>query len=1008
MSWLNRLFNVSSPKKSNPITHRGLTHRVRKRPLALEPLESRDLLAVSPFLDSAIPQPIACAPYEPPVQLEKTVLLEVNPAPAPTVEELATTFTLHSNPGAKHVIYLDFTGHTTAGTLWNTAFTNGAPIVTPAYDIDGDPTTFSSAELAEIQRAWRIVTEDFLPFDVDVTTEEPPLDRLIKSGTTDQFWGIRVVIGGSCYDWFTGAGGVAYLDSFNWSSDTPCFVFEEAGFDSEFQEAITHEVGHTLGLNHDGKGSDEYYFGHNGWCPIMGASYYQPLSQWSKGEYNGATNLEDDLAMITTKNGFGYRNDDHGDTILAATELIEVGSVYLVGGIIERNTDVDVFSFTTRTGIVDFAIYGIDERSNLDIKAELLDSTGLVIYTSNPTNSLNASIVRTVSPGEYYIRVSGDGRGDPTTNGYSNYGSLGAYTIEGTAEMRLPTPVIVGAEAESDSEIQIIWLAVEGAGRYEVQYSTSADFRADSTSTLFLTGTSANLMGLQPGTRYYVRVRAIENVAFADSRWSAVQMVKTLWPAPQTLRVILATNDSLSFSWRDVPNFAFYYIAYTPTTLGGMTVYTTSLTNSVTLTGLAANTEYHVKVQAILLTGESTAWAETDAWTLRLSLAAPLVQVVETTQNSTVLSWNDFGGHVSGYKVQYSTDEMFSPSTTKTVDTAKTILEVKELSSNVLYYFRVEAVGKGDYANSDYSPNVRTLTMRSLHPLGDPILANPQVTGLTVTLNWTAIIGQSGTEEYKAGFIVECSTSPVFANDKTRMSGVILGTTCQVEDLSPDTTYYFRVHAVGNKQFRDSNYSVRQEVRTGPGNVPPFNNLYDLTEDGKVGAADFLQFAKSFGKSGTEIENPACDFNQDRKIDAADFLLFAKAFGKTTEELEKAWNEAKANNARFVIPVGSSAVSTTGGIASVASLSSPLSPVLPLLTEEETFPTSLLVENLFAAKETVGLTGRDSLLEVSVDSLEERILDGLFTEDDFVRTMTGLHFDVGSFELLEDSLVVRL
>ena len=41
------------------------------------------------------------------------------------------TFLLHSKPGASKVIYLDFDGHTTSGTSWNSSFTGGANIDTP-------------------------------------------------------------------------------------------------------------------------------------------------------------------------------------------------------------------------------------------------------------------------------------------------------------------------------------------------------------------------------------------------------------------------------------------------------------------------------------------------------------------------------------------------------------------------------------------------------------------------------------------------------------------------------------------------------------------------------------------------------------------------------------------------------------------------------------------------------------------------------------------------------------
>ena len=93
---------------------------------------------------------------------------------------LAETFALHSNPGATKVIYLDFNGHTTTGEFWNTDFTSGNPIVTPAFSIEGD-SSFSNAELERIQRVWERTSEDFLPFDVDVTTEDPGIEGLESS-----------------------------------------------------------------------------------------------------------------------------------------------------------------------------------------------------------------------------------------------------------------------------------------------------------------------------------------------------------------------------------------------------------------------------------------------------------------------------------------------------------------------------------------------------------------------------------------------------------------------------------------------------------------------------------------------------------------------------------------------------------------------------------------------------------------------------------------------------------
>lgn len=365
---------------------------------------------------------------------------------------LADTFKLHSRPSATKVVYLDFDGHNTTGTAWNSG---GNTIVTSVYSFEGDD-SFSNNELTQFQEIWQRVAECFSPFDVDVTTEEPPVADLMNTGGSDTRWGVRVCIGESTPSPAPGAGGVAYLGSFRWDSDTPTFVFiEGAGIVGKYvADATIHEVGHCLGLSHDGRStpSEGYYQGHGtgvtAWAPHMGVGYYVNLVQWSKGEYLNANQFQDDLAIIVNPtdngwggpNGFGYRPDDAANTLAAAGLIGGTGAngVFTVNqkGVIERTTDVDWFKINAGTGTINLNIVGGPENTMVDLQLELYNSTGTLLTSSNPADQLTASLSRSVSAGTYFVKVEGVGRtgsgaGDPPDQGYSDYSSLGQYTITG-------------------------------------------------------------------------------------------------------------------------------------------------------------------------------------------------------------------------------------------------------------------------------------------------------------------------------------------------------------------------------------------------------------------------------------------------------------------------------------------------------------------------------------------------------------------------------------------------
>jgi hypothetical protein len=360
------------------------------------------------FIEETDINKVVCIDY----QKGTTTTPEASTTDAPIANAPAAITDLQSYPGGNGCVLLDFDGQYVSGTGWN----NGNPITAaPANLSDADKET-----------VWKLISEDFRPFHLNITTSEAVFNTYPKTKR------MRCI--------FTptntaapGAGGVAYLNSFRWNDDTPCWVFN--GGARAAGEAGSHEVGHTFGLSHDGRTSpaEEYYSGQGNWAPIMGVGYYVSLVQWSKGEYANPSTTQDDLAIITnTANGIGYRADDYGNTISAAASLnVNTAGAVSNAGVIERSGDVDMFAFSTTGGTLNLTFTPNASHPDLDIIATLYNNTGTVITTNNPT-ALNASISSTLAAGTYYVSVAGTGSGSPTATGYTNYGSLGYYTVTGT------------------------------------------------------------------------------------------------------------------------------------------------------------------------------------------------------------------------------------------------------------------------------------------------------------------------------------------------------------------------------------------------------------------------------------------------------------------------------------------------------------------------------------------------------------------------------------------------
>lgn len=363
--------------------------------------------------------------------------------------------TLNSYSSASAVILLDFDGHTVSGTSWN---------------VNGDiPCNSSGLNNTQITEVFNRVAEDFRPFNVNVTTSETTFNSAPANRR------VRIIITTS-HQWYgSGAGGVAFLNSFVWGDNTPAFVFS-ALFNynvKSISESTSHEAGHTLGLRHQStyNGScvktSDYNWGQGtgeiGWAPIMGAGYNQNMTLWHNGPNStGCNNLQSDLNIISNAtNGFGYRNDDHTDTYSSATNLNFSSDQFNISGVVERTDDKDLFKFAMpeygrfQLNAIPYNVGTGNSGSDLDLQIEFLDASYNSLGIYNPGILLSSIVDTFLTAGTFFIRVEGKG------NIYApEYASLGSFSMEGTFSQETILPIKrLELKGQVDRDVhQLNWL----------------------------------------------------------------------------------------------------------------------------------------------------------------------------------------------------------------------------------------------------------------------------------------------------------------------------------------------------------------------------------------------------------------------------------------------------------------------------------------------------------------------------------------------------------------------
>ena len=388
----------------------------------------------------------------------------------------------NSNSSAPATIYLDFDGQTVKGTGWNW----DGPILAKASGL-------TSRMITEI---FNRTAEDFRIFNLNITTDS----SVFKKAPTNKRMRVIITPTSKWYD--DKAAGVSFVNSFTWGDDTPAWVFTDLLQNNPkyIAEAASHEIGHTLGLQHQSKYSkdcelvDEYAEGKGtgeiGWAPIMGVGYYKNLTLWTVGtSIEGCSVIQNDINIISKGfNEIGLRSDEHGNSKEKSTDLILTDNNFLANGIINSSEDRDFFKIVLPRRMqlsVKLTPNNVAENNsgaNVDLYLTLIQSNGDTIGRYNPKLLLNAFTDTILAAGIYYFGIDGSGN-----QNVSDYGSVGWYALSGSLQNIAVAPTVllkgdvrknmnlIRWDVETGPQVRTTYIEYSLDGRYYTPFKDVAE-----------------------------------------------------------------------------------------------------------------------------------------------------------------------------------------------------------------------------------------------------------------------------------------------------------------------------------------------------------------------------------------------------------------------------------------------------------------------------------------------------------------------------------------------------
>ena len=548
-----------------------------------------------------------------------------------------------------------------------------------------------------------------------------------------------------------------------------------------------------------------------------------------------------------------------------------------------------------------------------------------VIYstTQNPTTA-NSKTVIGIGTGSFSSNVTGL---LPNTTYYvrayaiNSQGTVyGSQISFSTTQILSPASVTTSSALSISTNSAVLGGNVTSDGNATVTergivYSTTQNPTIANTKTAIGTGTgsfSSNVTGLAANTTYYVRAYAINSqgtaygngISFTTSQTLSLPTITTSSASSISTNSAVLGGTVVSDGNATVTERGIVYSTTPNPTTSNTKVAIGSGTGSFisTVTGLAANTTYYVRVYAI--NNQGTAYGNGISFTTSKALSLPTITTSSASSisnNSAVLGGNvtsDGNATVTERGIVYSTTQNPTIANTKTAigtGTGSFSSTVTGLAANTTYYVRAYAINSQGTAYGIQS----NFTISQPIPMG--YLITNLVTDITLNSAFMSgsVLNDGGNNITDKGIIFGTTEYPSFEllnyTAYVPKAGGIGSVSSTINtSLSANTKYYVRVYA-------------KNSLGTSYGNQVSFTTL--STPPMSLVTNSATNISNNSAELGGNVTSDASDPITERGV------VYASTQNPTTSDIKAVIGSGTGS---FSITVGNLAANTTYYVRSYA------------------------------------------------------------------------------------------